>query len=66
MLLAVLVSWFVWHRRQAREGLAGGLLLRLTVSDDSGERTTSETTVPRRRDPGTGSTCRTRTAPTRG
>lgn len=52
VLLAVLAGWFVWHRRQAREGVSpGGLLLRLTVSDDSGERTTSETTVPRRRDP---------------
>ncbi|MEV0244047.1 vWA domain-containing protein [Streptomyces sp. NPDC050674] len=52
VLLAASLVWFVWHRRQAREGVSpGGLLLRLTVSDDSGERTTSETTVPRKRDP---------------
>ncbi|MEU3281404.1 VWA domain-containing protein [Streptomyces antibioticus] len=52
VLLATLLGWFVWHRRQAREGVSpGGLLLRLTVSDDSEQRTTSERTVPRKRDP---------------
>lgn len=52
VLLAALFGWFVWHRGQAREDVSpGGLLLRLTVSDGSGERTTSETTVPRKRDP---------------
>ncbi|MBV2355267.1 VWA domain-containing protein [Streptomyces sp. J2-1] len=52
VLLAALVGWSVWHREQTREGVSpGGLLLRLTVSDDSGERTTSEMAVPRRRVP---------------
>ncbi|MFF2210318.1 choice-of-anchor X domain-containing protein [Streptomyces antibioticus] len=52
VLLATLLGWFVWHRREAREGVSpGGLLLRLTVSDDSEQRTTSERTVPRKRDP---------------
>ncbi|MER5949001.1 VWA domain-containing protein [Streptomyces sp. NPDC001904] len=52
VLLAGLLGWFVWHRRQALEGVSpGGLLLRLIVSDASGERTASETTVPRKRDP---------------
>ncbi|MGW2613427.1 vWA domain-containing protein [Streptomyces sp. NPDC001500] len=52
VLLAALLGWFVWHRKQKRDDVSpGGLLLRLTVSDASGERTTSETTVPRKRDP---------------
>ncbi|MFD8236444.1 VWA domain-containing protein [Streptomyces sp. NPDC059696] len=52
VLLAALLGGFVWHRRQVREDVSpGGLLLRLTVSDAAGEWTTSETTVPRKRDP---------------
>ncbi|AWT45991.1 MULTISPECIES: vWA domain-containing protein [Streptomyces] len=52
VLLAALLGGFVWHRRQVREDVSpGGLLLRLSVSDDSGEWTTSETAVPRKRDP---------------
>ncbi|NEC92464.1 vWA domain-containing protein [Streptomyces sp. SID12501] len=52
VLLAALLGWFAWHCKQAREDVSpGGLLLRLTVSDGSGERTTSETTVPGKRDP---------------